>query len=114
MDRTALAVTAAAAILTEERRALLCQGRLSALVREPLRVVGRAQDMDGADHLRVIGAAEFRAFELVIAELGRLEPESFVRARHDVMLHAKSRDIEAVNHIFRAEHHAYGLAERQM
>src|SRR5690349_16222220 len=70
--------------------------------------------MDRAGHLRMIGAAELGAFELEIAELRRLEPERFVGARHCVVLHAKCRNVEAVNDVLGAEQYAHSLAERKV
>jgi len=92
-------VTAAATVLAEERKPLLCERFADTLIREPPGIAGVAHDGHGPDHVRMLHPAELRAFERIAAGAVGLEPERLELARHGIMFQAECRDVEAVDHV---------------
>ena len=82
--------------------------------RKPGLEVGRLHHVDPADHARVLGAAILRTEEVVLAGLGRLEPERRVAPGQHVLLHAEGRHEEAVDHVLAGHHEADLAAHRHV
>ena len=67
----------------------------------PRFILSRLHDYDGTDHAGVLGAAVFRAEQVISARLGSAKPFHGVAAGQHVLLDAKGWYVEAVNHVLR-------------
>src|SRR3569833_2958567 len=62
----------------------------------------------------MFGAAKFRTIKRILAFARGSKPSSHRFTRHDVLFHAKGRNIETVNHVLGRKLHRYVLANRHV
>ena len=92
-------VSAAAAVLAEQRLARLGERRVDPLLAEPACIGGRLHNSHLPCHVCMLHATELRALDLVCAVSVALNHTVFEGAGHDVVFDAKCRDEEVVDHV---------------
>src|SRR5579862_1715014 len=88
--------------------------RTGVVLARPFLVLVERVDVEPAAHARVAEAAELRARYLVLTRLGDLEPGRDVVAGNGVLLEARLRDEEAVDHVARLELDTDRLPDRHV
>src|SRR5689334_3610624 len=104
----------AAAVCAKHLLALFGERLVYALLGQPARIIGPAQDIDLALHRRVLQSAKLGAFEPEDPWFVRLKPDRLEGAGHNVALDPKCRNKKTMDDVFGRHHDSDRLVDRNV